>query len=184
MAIVRRARPEDAAALAEIHIAAWRGAYRGVMSDAFLDGLDVAQWTERWRQTLTRAAPALAPEAVLIVEREAGRPAGFAITGPERPLSPHSGSRGELWAINVAPEAWGKGLGYALLTAAQEALAHAGHREAVLWVIAANERARRFYERAGWAADGVEKREARLGFELHEVRYACRLPTPPLATSP
>jgi hypothetical protein len=31
-------------------------------------------------------------------------------------------------------------------------------------------RARRFYEQAGWHADSVEKR-ARLGFEVHEIRY-------------
>jgi hypothetical protein len=45
----------------------------------------------------------------------------------------------------------------------------------VLWVIATNERARRFYERARWCADGAEKRDHRLGFPLHEVRYARRL---------
>jgi hypothetical protein len=36
----------------------------------------------------------------------------------------------------------------------------------------ANTRARRLYERAGWHADGAEKRDTRLGFEIHEVRYA------------
>jgi ribosomal protein S18 acetylase RimI-like enzyme len=66
----------------------------------------------------------------------------------------------------------GSGLGRLLLRAAEQALSDAGHGEAVLWVVAANQRARRFYERAGWYADGAEKRDARLGFEIHEVRYA------------
>jgi hypothetical protein len=39
-------------------------------------------------------------------------------------------------------------------------------------VVAANARARRLYEQAGWHADGAQKRDARLGFEIHEVRYA------------
>jgi hypothetical protein len=32
-------------------------------------------------------------------------------------------------------------------------------------------RARRFYEQAGWHADSAEKRDIRLGFEVHEIRY-------------
>jgi len=162
--------------LARVHVAAWQAAYRGVMTDAFLDGLDVEQWADRWRQTLSGTrAPSHTPEVVLVVEGDVGLPVGFAMTGPERPLSPQSGSRGELWAINVAPEAWGRGLGRLLLTAGERALADTGHREAVLWVVAANARAHRFYERAGWQADGVEKREAFPGFEVHEVRYVTRL---------
>jgi GNAT superfamily N-acetyltransferase len=178
-ALVRRARVEDAPALARVHVAAWRAAYRGIMADAFLDGLDVGQWTERWRQSLAGArAREHTPDTVLVAEVEGGPPTGFAVTGPERPLSPRSEARGELWAINVAPEMWGQGIGRRLLSAAQRALAEAGHREAILWVIAANERARRFYERAGWQADGAEKRDAWLGFELHEVRYWRRLEPP------
>jgi GNAT superfamily N-acetyltransferase len=175
-AAVRLARVEDAPALAQIHVAAWRAAYRGAMPDTFLDGLDVGQWTERWRQTLSgMRAREHTPDTVLVIEPEGAPPAGFAITGPERPLSPRSESRGELWAINVAPDAWGSGLGRQLLEAAERALAAAGHREAVLWVVAVQVRAWRFYDQAGWRADGADKRDTRLGFELHEVRYWRRL---------
>ncbi|HUP34525.1 MAG TPA: GNAT family N-acetyltransferase [Candidatus Limnocylindria bacterium] len=173
MTVVRRANLGDATALARVHVAAWEAAYRGVMPDAFLDGLDVGRWADRWRQTLGGArGPEHTPEAVLVVEVEGGPPVGFAMTGHERPLSPLSEARGELWAINIAPEAWGQGLGRLLLRAAEQALADAGHRDAVLWVLAANPRARRFYERAGWYADGAVKRDTQLGFEIHEVRYA------------
>jgi GNAT superfamily N-acetyltransferase len=170
---VRRATLEDATALAHVHVAAWQAAYRGVMTDAFLDGLDVRQWAERWRQTLggTRG-PEHTPETVLVIELEGGPPLGFAMTGPERDRSPRSPARGELWAINIAPDAWGQGLGRVLLRAAEQALSDAGHRDAILWVVAANTRARRFYAQSGWDADGAEKRDARPGFEVHEVRYA------------
>lgn len=178
MAVVRPARLEDATVLAQVHVAAWRAAYRGVMPDAFLDGLDVGRWAERWRQTLAGTrAPEHTPETVLVVELEGGPPAGFAMTGRERAPSSSSEARGELWAINITPEAWGRGLGRLLLTAAERTLADAGHREAMLWVVAANERARRFYDQAGWHADGAEKRDTGLGFEIHEVRYARRLPS-------
>lgn len=72
-------------------------------------------------------------------------------------------------ALNYPP---GNGTSCLLLRAAEQALAGAGHREAILRVVAANTRARRFCEQAGWYADGAEKRDARLGFEVHEVRYA------------
>jgi ribosomal protein S18 acetylase RimI-like enzyme len=175
MTDVRDARPEDAPALASLHIAAWRAAYRSVMPPEFLDGMNHARLTERWRGMLGGPGePAWIPERVLVVEASGGPLAGFAMLGPERaPEFPDA--RGELWAINIAPERWGGGLGRLLLQAAEHALLDADYREVVLWVIETNERARRFYERAGWRADGAEKRDHRLGFPLHEVRYARRL---------
>jgi hypothetical protein len=54
-----------------------------------------------------------------------------------------------------------------------------GYREAILWVLAGNERARRFYEAAGWTLDGAQKTEhiggagaaAGAGTTVTEVRY-------------
>ncbi|MFI6801173.1 hypothetical protein [Streptosporangium canum] len=52
-----------------------------------------------------------------------------------------------------------------------DVLPHLGPR-AVLWVLEGNERARRFYEKAGRSADGVT-RDAPMGGELtHQPRYA------------
>jgi hypothetical protein len=42
---------------------------------------------------------------------------------------------------------------------------------AILWVLDTNERARRFYEAAGWRPDGGTKREDRPGGTLNEIRY-------------
>ncbi|SDH31561.1 GNAT family N-acetyltransferase [Nonomuraea jiangxiensis] len=38
---IRKASPEDAAGIEAVRIATWRVAYRGVMPDPFLDGLEV-----------------------------------------------------------------------------------------------------------------------------------------------
>jgi RimJ/RimL family protein N-acetyltransferase len=46
----------------------------------------------------------------------------------------------------------------------------AGYRDIVLWVLEENARARRFYERAGYSADGATNVLDRLGGVL-EVRY-------------
>jgi RimJ/RimL family protein N-acetyltransferase len=45
-----------------------------------------------------------------------------------------------------------------------------------LWVLDANARARRCYERAGWAPDGTEMTDDSRGFAIREVRYRRVLP--------
>ena len=49
-----------------------------------------------------------------------------------------------------------------------------GFAETVLWVLPANARARRFYELAGWASDGIERTVDALGVVVPEVRYRRR----------
>jgi RimJ/RimL family protein N-acetyltransferase len=55
--------------------------------------------------------------------------------------------------------------------ASVDATLSADYGAALLWVLEDNPRARRFYERAGWAPDGVRKAEERLGVRAAEVRY-------------
>ncbi|MBA3410314.1 MAG: hypothetical protein H0U15_05600, partial [Geodermatophilaceae bacterium] len=50
-------------------------------------------------------------------------------------------------------------------------------REAVLWVANGNSRARRFYEAAGWAADGTERTDDSFGPPIDEVCYRRSLPS-------
>ena len=51
--ILRLAGPLDAYGLAEMHVATWQVAYRGLLPDDYLDGLTVAARVERWQQILT-----------------------------------------------------------------------------------------------------------------------------------
>jgi ribosomal protein S18 acetylase RimI-like enzyme len=96
--------------------------------------------------------------------------AGFATLGPAQ----EPAGAGELYAINVDPDHWGTGAGRALLQASQAELARLGFAETVLWVLPANARARRFYEAAGWAADGAERTSEVFGVTVPEVRYRRR----------
>ncbi len=41
MTTIRRAVPDDARSIAEVHVETWRAAYRGMVSDSVLDALDV-----------------------------------------------------------------------------------------------------------------------------------------------
>lgn len=161
--LVRPVTIADADALGVAHVEAWRAAYRGAMPDEFLDGLDPAARADRWRDILVSGSDA----ATWVTELD-GDVVGFASAGPCRD---EDADVGEVWAINLAPVAWGRGLGRALMDAALDALRAAGHREAVLWVVDRNERARRFYEIGGWTVDGGTKVDAFGGAEVTEVRY-------------
>jgi ribosomal protein S18 acetylase RimI-like enzyme len=157
---VRAATVDDAAAVAQIHVDAWRAAYRGQMPDAYLDALSVEERARMWCGALARPAPAR-----LIVTEPL---TGFCFYGASR----DDGAFAEIYALHVRPDRWRQGAGRALC---EHALADARERECpaiTLWVLKANQPARRFYERLGYSPDGTERVNQRLtGFPLHEMRY-------------
>jgi ribosomal protein S18 acetylase RimI-like enzyme len=69
-------------------------------------------------------------------------------------------------------------VGTALMAAGIEALRELGYSEVILWVLEDNPRARRFYEREGWALDGSRKDDEFLGVPVTEVRYRRSLTSP------
>ncbi len=171
---VREAEPADAAALGRLHVRAWQAAYRGIMPDDFLDGLDPVERGNMWARALGTARPG---SSRLVVCTEPGDdPVGFAIVGPVRDSEASGSGLGELYAINLDPNVWGRGLGQRLLLAATAELSRLGFPAAVLWVATGNSRARRFYEAAGWAADGMERTDDSFGPPIDEVRYRRLLP--------
>jgi GNAT superfamily N-acetyltransferase len=95
----------------------------------------------------------------------AGEIVGYASYGPERGLngtprtrrdSPHSRDhrRAELYALYVTPGWWSTGTGRALMHRVLEETRREDYPRIVLWVLAQNVRARRFYERAGFRPQG------------------------------
>lgn len=164
---VRSARLDDAPALARVHIAAWRSAYVGIMPDAYLAELDEARFERGWVRAIEEQT------STMLVGVNGDAVQGFATLGPARDEEP--ASTGQLYAFNLHPIAFGSGLAVVLHTAALQALAAAGHASAYLWVAEHNPRARRFYEREGWVADGGAKGEEFGGQSLTEVRYVREL---------
>ena len=168
---VRRAQPQDAALIAETHVLGWQGGYRGLLPQDYLDGMQVGgQRLERWTRTLVSLD--WSHSGVLVAERDAGQLAGFASFGATRDEDDDPARVvGEVYAIYLAPIAWGQGLGRVLMSAALEHLAAAGYGEATLWVLDTNARARRFYAAAGFSTDGGEKTDETYGFPIREIRY-------------
>jgi len=168
---IRGATPDDAPDIAIVQVRSWQAAYRGLMPDEVLDGLSVQRRTEVWRSVAGRPE-----EAVLVVEGDGGVE-GFAHVCAGRDGDVDAGT-GEVSSIYLLPSAWGRGDGRALMDAAVARLSADGYHTAVLWVLVTNDRARRFYDAAGWVCDGAEKTELIGGSaSITETRY--RRPLPP-----
>ena len=157
---VRVAVPDDSLAIERARVHGWRTAYRHVFPVDDLDAMPID--AERWRSRLHMPPSGW---TTFVCEHD-GRVVGFASVGPSRDEEEF----GELYAIYVEPEEWSTGAGQALLASAEERLT-AEYDAALLWVLEENPRARRFYERAGWALDGARKAEERFGVRAPEVRY-------------
>jgi GNAT superfamily N-acetyltransferase len=162
---IRRAVPADAATIAGIHVRGWQWAYRGLMPDAFLDSLSIEERGRSWRELLD-------PEHAWhtwLAEAD-GQALGFVTCGPTSDDALPDGT-GEVFALYQEAQTAGTGVGRALFSHAMRDLLAQGFNVAVLWVLESNQRARRFYEVAGWNLDGAQKEDRRADHVRHQVRY-------------
>jgi GNAT superfamily N-acetyltransferase len=158
---VRAAVPADARPIVDVRMASWRATYGPYLPELVWDEVDPAAVAER----LTARLAAGATQA-LVAEVD-GSVRAYVLYGKCR--DPDLAAAGEVQALYAHPDYWSTGLGRALLPAAIEAL---DVRPVVLWVLENNARARRFYEIAGFHADGAQKPADLLaGVQLPEIRY-------------
>ncbi len=166
--ILRAAVPDDAMAVAEMHVRSWQEGYRGLMPSEFLDALDPASWASRYT-----FGPPGRPATTVAIDG-AGTVLGLATIGPSSDTSDAS-NVGQLYALYVDPAAWGQGVGRLLLSDARERLSAIGFTEAQLWVMDGNERAQRFYRADGWLPDGRRQEEEVRGIRVTELCYRTTL---------
>lgn len=160
---VRQAEPEDALAIARVHVHSWQVAYRGLLSEDYLAQMRVEERAERY--DLANRDPSK-PQTIVAVDR--GFVCGFATVSAhcEEPAC-----FGELCALYVDPRYWNRGVGRALIAAARERMVGYGIPTAVLWLLEGNARAARFYELDGWRPDGASREATVWGLAVQEVRY-------------
>ena len=143
------------------------------MPDEYLDSLQAQDRIAMWRDRISRYdLPSL---LVAVVADEV---VGFAAFGAEQAPTT-TPSCGELYAMNLDPDHWGRGIGRVLLRRVTEELIAMGYEQAVLWVVPENQRARALYESEGWVADGGVSTEEILGVTVTDIRYR-----KPLVASP
>ncbi len=164
---IRPMTADDSAEVGAMRVRGWRHAYRGMVPQGYLDGMDVAAEAERQRARLAAGDGSVVN---LVAETEDGVLAGWAAYGPYRDGEVRTGD-GELYALYLPPERIGQGVGRALLTEVTGRCAAAGRPRMFLWVLKENARARRFYEAAGFTPDGAEEPFEVGGVAVPEVRY-------------
>ncbi len=164
---IREMTPADCDGVAELRVGGWRSAYRGLMPQSYLDGLSVEADAELRREYLAQGDPGVVN---LVAEDTGGEIVGWACHGPYREGEVLTVDA-ELYALYVHPDQMGQGVGRALLTESVARCSAAGHGRLLLWVLKENDRARRFYERAGFRADGAEEPFEVDGVAVPEVRY-------------
>ena len=160
---------DDARAVAEIRVLAWKAAYRDIVSAAYLDSLSVASRETSWREAILRGEPEV------LVARAGESIAGWLALGQSRDADVGPAT-GEVWALYVSPARWSSGVGRQLWMHARRRLVVLGFHAVGLWVLAENSRARRFYEAAGFEPQLDSAKKFALGGNLvEEIRYVMPL---------
>ena len=163
--MVRSAELEDAGEIARVHVATWRGAYRGLLPDEFLASLSEKHYTERWRRVIDKGS-----SRVFVIDEPDGI-AGFASGGRER--AGEIGFAGELYALYVLEGSQRRGHGRELVRAVAGALRDLHLPDMIAWVLRDNSSARAFYERLGGTY--VRAQPITIGATtLEEVSYGWR----------
>lgn len=152
--LIRPALVEDMAEVEAARIATWKTAYRGIVPDAHLDALEVRPDRIAWLEERFRTG-----EFVTFVAVDE-QVVGMATVGPSRDADLPEVT--ELYGLYVRPEHSRTGVGSALMEQC--------HTARLLWVLEANARARAFYEKQGFRADGASKQRD-FGRPVVEVRY-------------
>jgi ribosomal protein S18 acetylase RimI-like enzyme len=164
----------DVPAVSAIRVRGWQAAYAGIVPQEYLDAMDIAEDAAKRREFLAQARGRVRNLVAVAEPAVTGHVVGWAAFGPYR------GERegvadGELYALYVRPDLIGTGAGRALTSAVIAASSREGRRRLLLWVLADNARARRFYAAAGFVPDGAEVTEEIQGVQLRTLRYTREL---------
>ena len=144
---------EEIKGKAFVHWKAWHEAYPGLIRKEYLDRLTIEKCEEiafKWRDGL-------------LVAKDGERVVGFVGYG-HREDDPQM--VGEVFALYILSEYYGKGVGLLLMKAALDRLN--GYAEVCLWTLKENKRAIRFYQKCGFVPDGREKTNKTI--EAEEIR--------------
>jgi len=174
---IRPATTADARAIAQVRIDSWRTTYRGLIPDAYLDGMELDASVAIWDRVLGAATTT----AVVFVATRDGEVVGFAAGNALK--EPKHGADAELTAVYLRRDVQRAGIGHRLVGAVVDAMRTRGATAMVVWTIAGNKGARAFYEQLGGDLV-VEQPFAWDGMDLVEAGYVWRdLPALAAATA-
>jgi len=165
---VRLARPEDAEALAHVHVETWRDTYAGILPDRVLLGMSKRREQGGWSGAVLRG------ERIYVSETEDRGITGFGSCGTNRIRNMPCGA--EVYTLYVLPDHQGRGHGKALFLRMLRELSARHYESVLVWVLRDNP-ARFFYEAQG--GERLAEREEHLwGASVPQVAYRWSLPRP------
>lgn len=150
----RLAWPQDAEAIADVQIAAWRRSYAGVLPDEVLASLDRAALVSAWREEIAR--PAEARQRILVALDD-DRIVGYVLTAPASDPDCDPAKDGEIDDLTVHGDHEKTGHGSRLLHAAIDTLRADRFERAIVWLTSTDDARRAFLTESGWAADGAHR---------------------------
>jgi ribosomal protein S18 acetylase RimI-like enzyme len=159
---IRRAKASDAAAVADTHDEAWRGAYQGVIPGVELEKLVTRRGADWWDSAIRKGSR-------IAILAFGDKVAGYANYGRNRARSLYYD--GEIYELYLRPEYQGLGLGRRLFSSARRDLAQSGLKSLVIWALSDNDPAVEFYKALGGKA--VARSSERFGDKsLEKVAFA------------
>lgn len=167
MVHVREMEAADVEAVSTIRVRGWQAAYAGIVPQTYLDAMTVEDDASRRRERVSQPGR----QSLDLVALGDRGPVGWICFGPCRSEVPGPGRVGEVYALYVSPDLIGQGIGRRLLEEAHRQMKSQGFEVSALWVLSDNQRARRFYERSGYQADGAAQDGAYDEITLTELRY-------------
>lgn len=145
---IRPALPEDAAAIASLHLAVWRETYRELATAEAVRIMDEAFRRARWTATLSEPGR---DQLVLLAEQN-GRLVGIGAAGA--PSWALFDGRGEIRSLYVDPAIKRQGIGRRLMRELALHLATLNYPGAALGVVVGNDPAIAFYQWLGGRMTG------------------------------
>jgi L-amino acid N-acyltransferase YncA len=137
---IRKAKIEDAGAIAHVQVESWKTTYAGIVSNVFLTSLNKEERMQSWQEQI------LADNVSIFVAEDETGIFGFAAGGEVREKLDDYDA--ELYAIYLLHERQRQGAGRTLCVTLASALQTTGFTSMLVWVLEQNPSVS-FYERLG-----------------------------------
>ena len=160
---IRKTLLEDAYDFTDCMTSCWQTAYKGIVSDDYLDNLLARreEGAEKFRKNLKNND--LEIYCVMLKSKMIGF------------LTIHK-KEGEIWAIYLLEKFRSMGYGKEILNFAINELTNRGHNIISLWVFDENHKAIRFYEKNGFSFSGIKRENDKYGKSLVQSKYELSSP--------
>jgi ribosomal protein S18 acetylase RimI-like enzyme len=155
---------QDIERIAQLHAQSWKTAYRGILSDEYLDHRVEADRLTVWHERLTNPAP----NQYTLVAEEGGELRGFVCA---------FGNKDERWGtyidnLHVRPDLKGRGLGRQLMQQVAHWSAKTFAQPKIhLLVLEDNHPAKAFYDRVGGQCQETFTELGHDGLDIRVCRY-------------